>query len=242
MSNLLSSTQIATIFLNNELRIKRFTPIITNVINLIETDVGRPVSDIVSKLEYPELTKDAKEVLKTLTLKEREVRHFNGQWYSTRILPYRTIENVIDGVVITFVDVSEQKKAQDKLQDALMYAEGILQTVREPLVVLDATLRVTSANSSFYQTFKVSPENTENRLIYEIGNRQWDIPALRELLETIVPNNTKFQDFVVDHEFQNIGSKKMLLNARRIDQKGTQTQMILLAMEDITEKTNYEKI
>jgi two-component system CheB/CheR fusion protein len=236
MSNLLASTQIATIFLNNELHIRRFTPAITNVINLIETDVGRPVSDIVSKLEYSELIKDVKEVLKTLTLKEREVRHLNGHWYLIRILPYRTIDNVIDGVVITFMDITEQKRVQEVLEDALTYAKGILETVREPLVVLDKNLRIMSANRSFYQVFKVSPEDTKNGLIYEIGNRQWDIPALRELLETIVPENTSFHDFMVENEFPIIGRKKILLNARGILQKGKQTQLILLAMEDVTEK------
>ncbi|MBI4698531.1 MAG: PAS domain-containing protein [Nitrospirae bacterium] len=170
MNNLLASTQVATVFLNTGLRIKRFTPAMTNVFNLIHTDIGRPISDIVSRLDYPELLKDAGEVLSTLMVKEKEVRNNNGLWYLTRILPYRTSDNIIDGVVITFIDITEQKKAQEALQVTKNYAEGIVETVREPLVILDAGLRVMRANRSFYEAFKVSREETEGRLIYEIGN------------------------------------------------------------------------
>ena len=116
------------------------------------------------------------------------------------------------------------------------YAEGIVDTVREPLVVLDAGLRVISANSSFYKTFNVSREETERRLIYELGNHQWDIPEFRELLEKILPKNTRFENFEVEHDFPEIGHKKMLLNARRILQSDEQTETILLAIEDISER------
>jgi two-component system CheB/CheR fusion protein len=162
------------------------------------------------------------------------VRHHNRLWYKARILPYRTTTNVIDGVVITFVDITEQKRTQEALEDALAYAEGIVETAREPLVVLDADLRVITANTSFYQTFKTSRGDVEKKLIYDLGNRQWNIPALRELLEKILPENTSLENFEVAHDFKDLGQKRMLLNARRIYQHGTETRMILLAMEDIT--------
>ncbi|HET6516508.1 MAG TPA: chemotaxis protein CheB [Thermodesulfovibrionales bacterium] len=234
MNNLLASTQVATIFLNAGLRIKRFTPAMTNVFNLIYADIGRPISDIVSKLDYPELLTDAGEVLRTLMVKEKEVRDHKGLWYLTRVLPYRTTENIIDGVVITFTDVTKQKKTQEALQDAMNYAEGIVETVREPLVILDAAFKVITANRSFYQAFTVSREETEGRLIFELGNRQWDIPALRELLEKVLPQNAQFENFEVEHIFPATGHKKLLLNARRIYQADKQTEMILLAIEDIS--------
>jgi PAS domain S-box-containing protein len=138
------------------------------------------------------------------------------------------------------VEIAERKRAEETFVEAQKYAESIVETIREPLVVLTADLRVTSANRSFYQTFKVMPEETEGQFIYNIGNRQWDIPALREFLEEIIPKNSHFNDFEVDHEFPVIGRKKMLLNARRIHREGKSTDMILLAIDDITERKKME--
>jgi transcriptional regulator with GAF, ATPase, and Fis domain len=117
----------------------------------------------------------------------------------------------------------------------------ILDSIREPMVVLDAELKVVRANHSFYHTFDVSPGQTEGALIYDLGNRQWDIPKLRELLEEILPNNTKFNDFEVEHQFETIGQKVMHLNARRIYNKANQTQLILLAIEDVTEREYHKR-
>jgi len=138
-------------------------------------------------------------------------------------------------------EITERKRAERAIQEARKYAEGIVETVREPLMVLDADLRVISVNRSFYQTFKVAPAETMGQLIYDLGNRQWDIPRLRELLEDILPKNTTFDDFGVEHEFTTIGRKTMLLNARRIYQEANKTQMILLAIEDITERKQAEE-
>lgn len=118
---------------------------------------------------------------------------------------------------------------------------SILDSIREPLVVLDRDLNVVRANHSFYQTFNVNPEQTEGVLIYDLGNRQWDIPQLRELLEEILPQNTIFNDFEVEHQFENIGRKIMHLNARRIYNEANQTQLILLAIEDVTEREYYKR-
>jgi transcriptional regulator with GAF, ATPase, and Fis domain len=117
----------------------------------------------------------------------------------------------------------------------------ILGSIREPLVVLDSDLKVVKANHSFYQTFNVNPEQTEGTLIYDLGNRQWDIPKLKELLEDILPQNTLFHDFEVEHNFETIGRKIMHLNARRIYRESNQTQFILLAIEDVTEREYYKR-
>ena len=123
----------------------------------------------------------------------------------------------------------------------LEFFDRILGSIREPLVVLDPKLNVIKANHSFYHTFKVKPEQTEGTLIYNLGNRQWDIPKLRELLEEILPQNTKFNDFEVEHHFETIGRKIMHLNARRIYNEANQTQLILLAIEDVTEREYYKR-
>jgi PAS domain S-box-containing protein len=128
------------------------------------------------------------------------------------------------------------ERAVGVAREACEYAESILETLREPLVVLDNDLRVISVNHSFYRTFKVMPEDTQGKLIYDLGNRQWNISKLRVLLEEILPRKNQFQDFEVDHEFPTIGRKIMMLNARQIYHKGIGAQMILLAIEDITER------
>lgn len=227
LNNLLASTKIATIFLDTDLKIKRFTPESKNLFKFIETDVGRPLDDIANNLEYPDIKKDARKVLDTLHTVDREVRAANGTWLQVKISPYRTTDNVIDGVVITASDISREKSAQH-------YAESIVDTVREPLLVLDKSLKVTSANAAFYRSFQSSPDETQGKFIYDLGNKQWDIPKLRKLLEEILPENTSFEDFEVEHDFPDIGRRKMILNARRIVQKDEQTQCILLAIEDVT--------
>jgi chemotaxis protein methyltransferase CheR len=127
------------------------------------------------------------------------------------------------------------------LQAFIRGFDDILGSVREPLVVLDFDLKVVKANRSFYQTFRVKPEGTEGMLIYDLGNRQWDIPKLRELLENILPQNSTFNDFEVEHNFETIGQKIMHLNARRIHGESNQTQMILLSIEDVTEREYYKR-
>jgi transcriptional regulator with GAF, ATPase, and Fis domain len=119
--------------------------------------------------------------------------------------------------------------------------DRFLGSIREPLLVLDPDLKVIMANPSFYDTFNVSPEQTEGVLIYDLGNRQWDIPKMRELLEKILPQNTTFNDFEVEHHFETIGRKIMHLNARRIYNEASQTQLILLAIEDVTEREYYKR-
>ena len=118
---------------------------------------------------------------------------------------------------------------------------SILESIRDPLIVLDQDLRVVTANNAFFQTFNVSPDETEGVLIYKLGSRQWDIPRLRKLLEDILPNSNSFHDFEVEHDFEAIGRKIMHLNARRIHAGDNQTRLILLAIEDVTEREYYRR-
>jgi PAS domain S-box-containing protein len=129
---------------------------------------------------------------------------------------------------------------QPLVEDIQNYAQNIVDTVREPLLILDATLRVRSANRAFYQTFQVSAAETEGRLIYELGNGQWDIPDLRTLLEDIVPKSSMFDDFELEHTFPVIGRRFMLLNARKL-QAGQHGELLVLAMEDVTARKKAEE-
>jgi PAS domain S-box-containing protein len=135
----------------------------------------------------------------------------------------------------------DNKKTVHQIQEALDYAENVVSTIREPLLVLDSDLRIISANQAFYRMFSVTPSDAQGKLIYELSNGQWDIPGLRELLETILPKNTSFENYEVDHEFTGLGRRIMLLNARRIHNGGAKTQRILLAIDDITERKRMEQ-
>jgi two-component system CheB/CheR fusion protein len=233
MQNLLNSTEIAAIFLDQNLRIKRFTPEATKVVNLIPSDTGRPIADLASNLRYEELHADAGEVLRTLVFKDKEVQTRDGKWRQVRILPYRTTDNVIDGLVLTFVDTNRSKQAELAAQQSRAYAESIVATIREPLLVLDAELRVVSANAAFYRIFALSPQEVEREVVYELDHGEWNMPGLRQLLEDILPKNSAFEGFEVEHDFPGLGRKVLRLNARRLEQASGRPGMILLAIEDV---------
>jgi len=240
ISNLLASTEIATLFLDNDLHIKRFTPSATELFNLIGSDIGRPIGDITTKMYYDNLQTDCKKIVDSLVPQETEIQTRDGGWLTMRLGPYRTLENMIDGVVITFVDITREKAAQQEANKARIFAENIVNTVREPLLVLDQKLGVISANRSFYRTFNVNQKETEQKSFFELGNRQWNIPELKKQILEILPQNKSFTDFKVDHNFPAIGRRLMLLNGRQVvDQTDDGSALVLLAIEDITDhKTN----
>ncbi len=151
-----------------------------------------------------------------------------------------TIDNNYGYILSSIIDGTASKKLETEIQDAREYAENIVETVHKPLVVLSYDLKILTANDSFYDTFKVTPEETIGNFIYDLGNRQWDIPRLRELFEDILPNDTVFNAFEVDHEFPGVGRKILLLNARQIFRKKIGSHIILLAMEDITGRRLFE--
>jgi len=231
MKNLFDSTQIGTIFLDNQLRIKRFTSEATKIINLIPSDIGRPISHIVSRLEDDTLSLEAQQVIESLVPKEKPVRSKEGRWYLSRIVPYRTLDNVIDGVVMTFTDITEQKRVESVI-DARNLAEGMVETVREPLVALDGKFQVMAANSSFCSLFSTSRNAMVGQSLFDLGNGEWNIPKLRELLEKILPENSQIENFVVEHDFPKIGRKQITIDARRIYREDVGTEAILLAFKE----------
>lgn len=229
MQNLFNSTEIATIFLDKNLNIRRFTPESIKIVKMIDSDVGRPISDIVSNLKYDKLTEDIRNVIKRVVFKEKEVQTVNGEWYSMRIMPYKTSQDVIDGAVLTFSSITNRKKIQEKLQEALKYSESIVDTVREPLLVLNNEMKIISANKSFYKTFKMAHGEVEGKELFKLGEGEWDLPLLRDLLEKILPEKKELYDFEID--LPQIQSNKILINARQIHHSQKGSKMILIAIE-----------
>jgi len=236
MKNLLDNIRIAVVFLDGQLRVVRFTVEATKLLNLYATDEGRPLAHVTSNMIDDTLVEDARKVLDTLIPVEREVKTTNGKWFLLRLMPYRTIENAVAGVVLTFTDINVQKDLNETLKNALDFSQNVIDTLPYPFLVLDKDLRVTSVNRAFSQMFKTTPKQTERKLVYELGNKQWDIPELRRLLEEILPRDKEFNGFLVEHEFPTIGLKKFLLNARRLHDSVGTTEKILLALDDITNR------
>ena len=234
LANLMSATQIATVFLDRQLRIKRFTPRATELLNLLPADTGRPIGHVTQNFVGGALAANAQRVLDNLSTVETDVQAQDGRWFTIRVLPYRTLDDRIEGVVITFSNVTRLMEAERELQHQKDYAEGIVETVRHPLIVLDSELQVLSANTAFYGLFRVKAEDTMRHAIYDLGERQWDIPRLRELLQDVILKQTSFEDFEVEREFPQIGRRTMLLTGRGM--VGAEGARLLLAIEDITER------
>jgi two-component system CheB/CheR fusion protein len=216
--------------------VRRFTPNATKLFRLIPSDVGRPIGDITTKYADPDLLSDAEEVLAGRAPVTREIEAHDGKRYIRQVLAYQTQQKPIEGIVVTFSDV-----AGEVLQEARLYSEAIVETIREPLLVLDADLRVQSANRSFYQTFQLSPDAAIGRPLYEVGSHEWDIPTLRALLGEILPGNAVMTDFEVEHDFANIGRRTMLVNARMLRRAGGRPNLILIAIDDVTERRRAEE-
>ena len=241
LTNLQTSTKLAIVLLGRDLTIRRFSAQAERQFNLLAADVGRPISNVRHNLDLPDLEGLIAEVISSVRESEREVRDKDGRWHSLRVRPYISLDNKVDGAVLVLVDISVLKRTEAEIREARDYAEAIIETIREPLIVLDEEQRVQTANRTFYEEFQVSPDETQNRLLYELGNRQWDIPKLRTLLQEILPSNHQFNDFEVEHEFQQIGHRTMLLNARRLASDSKRAPLILLAIEDITERRRGEE-
>lgn len=227
LRKLLESINVPLVMVGKDLRIRWFTAAMEPVLNLLPNDQGRLITDLHSTL-IPDFMEMLVRALAGSQEKNVEFQRPGGGWLSLRILPYRGPENTIDGAIATLIDIDDLKRARD-------FAEAVVETVREPLVVLDANLQVRTANEAFYKIFQLQKQETEGRLFYEIGNGQWNIPKLRELLTDLLPKQSALKDFEVEHQTPNqVGPKTMMLNAREIRQQDGE-RMILLAIDDITE-------
>ena len=230
MKNLLDNISLGTIFLDRHLVIRRFTRDATRIYRLVSTDMGRPLADIRSDLKEVDLLADAQRVLDLLSPIEREVQTTGGAWYMARVQPYRTVDNVIDGVVLTFTDVSERVNAI-AARSARDLAEAIVDAVHEPLVVLDGERQVVGANSAYFKCFGGTPADTNNRSIYESGEKQWDFEDMHALLDAMPSESRAFDARELSHTFPDQRNLKLKLTARCVAESSGRTELILLAIE-----------
>ena len=195
LNNLLSSVNIAIIMVDEHLTIRRYTPLAERMFNLIASDIGRPFPELNRAVFVPDMEALMRRVIESLAPIEREVQDREGRSYALRIRPYRTRDNKIDGAVLLLVDTGELNRALGV----------IAATITQPLLVLGADLRVRSANDAFHKKFDLTVEQTQGRLIYEMGENQWNIPELRSLLEEVLPKNTHVNNFEVNAQFSRLG-------------------------------------
>jgi two-component system CheB/CheR fusion protein len=234
LSNLFTSVQTPILMVDKAERLRRFTPSAERAFGLKGNDIGRALPDLKLSLTASELSTLLRDSIDKDRAFERDVQTREGRWISLQLQPYRTTNDRIVGAILVFRDVDNDRRKEQQIADARDYAEAIIATVREPLMVLSDELRVKTANRAFYQTFRVSPEETQNRFIYDLGDGQWDIPQLRTLLHEVLSKASPLLDFEVEHDFPSIGKKTMLLNARPLRQNDSQSLLILLAIEDIS--------
>jgi two-component system, chemotaxis family, CheB/CheR fusion protein len=247
LSDVLTSADVPMIVVGPDRRIQWMTQATERDFGLSASDLGRPIGQLSLGVEFPDLEAMVTEAIETHAPVERQVH--DGRSYSVRVRPHRAAGGGIKGAVVSFIDIDalkrterEVREARDVAREAHDVAQATFETVRGPLVTLDASLHVVQANRSFYETFRVTPAVTEGTFIYDLGNRQWDIPELRRLLEEILPRDTVVNDFEVQHTFEDLGRRTMCLNASLVLRvTATDDPLILLAIEDITTAKELER-
>ncbi len=207
---------------------------------MIASDTGRPLADLARRSNDSDLLIEAQAALTGITPVGREIETDTGAWYMRRILPYRTLDDRIEGVVITLANISETKAAERKIQEAWGYSNSIVDTVPVPLVVLDDELRVISASRSFYRTFSAEPGETVGREVAAINGRHLDVPALRGFLDRLRAGETGVHDYEIEVELPMLGRRSLLMNAREIRGEPLARRQILLTIDDITERKGVE--
>ncbi|HSD72450.1 MAG TPA: PAS domain S-box protein, partial [Thermoanaerobaculia bacterium] len=235
--NLLSSIQTAILMVNTQGQLRRFTPAAEKLLNLVPTDVGRSIPDAWSTFDLPDMRDLIARVVESATPIERELKSRDGKWYSMRIHPYRNLEDRIDGAVVLLFDIDLLKRTIDQANRSRDYAESLVETVREPLVLLDPQLKVRTANRSFFEAFRVFPSDIEEKSLFALGGG-WEESGetLRLPLEAVIRDRQILRDLQFELDVEGIGKKVLVANARPVQVPGEPESLILLAVEDVTER------
>jgi two-component system CheB/CheR fusion protein len=233
--NLINIVDIPVLILDLDRRIRRFTPKTRSIMNILPSDVGRPISDITLNINVTDLDSQISEVIETALVRESEIQDRAGRWHRMQIRPYKTTEDKVDGAIVSLVDIDALKHHVREVEWARDYAAGIVEAVQVPLLVLDEDMRVISANEAFYQAFGSSVAETQKKSLFELSGGAWDVPSLRASLGEMLAKNTRLRGLEVEHEFPHQGRRRMSLSARSVHSR-TGVPMLLLALEDITER------
>lgn len=236
ISNLLNSTKFPVVMLDRDLRIRRMTPSAHELLKVSPSDVGRPISDIRLNIKTPELDSMIEKVLDDLQPVELEVQTVDDKWRSLSVLPYKTSDNRIDGVVLALQDIDRIKAANEQLKRSSEFLRAVIDTVRAPLLVLDPDSRVIAANAAFVKMWGVMSDQMIGKSMYRMHEEEWNIPKLRAALEQVLATQQPMNDLEVEHNFNGLGPKTILVNARTLMQPSQDAPMVLVAMEDITER------
>jgi two-component system CheB/CheR fusion protein len=236
LQNILYSADTATLFLDAKLRIRFFTPAAKSFFRIIAGDIGRPLADLAPLAVDGTLLADARAVLTGVAPLRHEIEAGEDTWYIRRVLPYRGHDDRIEGVVITFADISQVKAAERRIEAARAYSDSIINTVRQPLLVLDGALRIVSGNDAFYRTFALAPERAVGRHFAAAGAHLAEITGLRSFLERIRVEPAPVADVEIEAELPLLGRRVLLMTARPIHDELAGEAKILLAIDDITER------
>ena len=240
LQNILNSSDAATLFLDEHLRIRFFTPSTATLFNLIASDAGRPLADLANPFTGLDLIADAHAVLANLATVRREVQSASGAWYTYRTSPYRTQDNRIEGVVISLSEISAIKALERESQAARAYAEAIIDTVREPLIVLDEAMRVVSAGRSFYRLFDASPADTVGRPLPETDAHHLDAPALRAFLDRVASAGGADR-CEIEVDVPTLGKRVLVVRAEEIPDAAGGSRRTLVILNDITDYRRSEQ-
>ena len=235
LENLLANAPVAVVILDRGLRIRRYTPAAADALNLIPGDVGREIGDIRANLEIDRLDIPASEALEGSTIVERETRDAAGRYCVLRVRPCIDAHDRIDGAVLTLFDVDATKRRQHAVEAARDFAEAVVETVRQPLVVLDDELRVRMLNRAFRDTFGGDADTARGAYFSELNGGEWDVPELRRLLDEVLPSDRRFEAYELERDLPGRGRRRFLLNGRRLDVDADGEAKILLAMEEVTD-------
>jgi two-component system CheB/CheR fusion protein len=243
MTNLFSNIDVVVVVLDANLRIRLFTPAAEKTFNLIPSDMGRPISDISLGINVTGFDGLLHEVMDNLVFKHMQIQDKKGTWFEMRMRPYLTAEKKIDGVVLSFIDIDQIVRNKAEIEKSRNFAETVLATMREPLVVLDENMEVVMANPAFYETFKIETAETLKSNIFKIANKQWEIPEFKQAIEkTMADDNSTINTLVIDNQFPIVGRKVLNVNISRLSsQLNNGSKMILITLENITEERQMKE-
>jgi len=237
--NILGSVEVPIVIVDGRRRIRRFTPKARPILNLLPSDVGRPIDDIKPTVTIEDLDRKIAEVVDTVVPHEEEVRSRAGHWYRLQIRPYTTVDKKIDGAVISVVDIDVLKRALDAAEWARDYAKATVEAVRTPLVVLDARHDVVSANQAFHDHFGTRAADVEGRSLYALLNGALDLPELRSALERVFASGERFEELELERALPRLGTRALFMSGRSV-LTPTGEPLALLAIEDVTDRRRAE--